>query len=256
MKVLGVKQTQQKTYNILPLDGIWLKTMGKLPKGFHGIVWGRPGNGKTEFCVKLAKELTKYSEVLWLSYEQGHGYDLQSAINRNKMEEVSGRFFISDPNENLAPGITYLQDLDNYLSKRGSPDTVFIDSLDYTRFNEDAYKYLKKRFKTKSFIWIAHGKGRVLKSEIGDKILFDCGFGIFVSKFIAWPEKSRFGGDMPMVIYEDRARVLCPEFFDKKEKKEKSAQKNAKILEIVPQDAAKAENGSGTLHLPPSIAGG
>lgn len=229
---------QQKTYKLLPLSGEWAKTLGDLPRGFQGIIWGRPGNGKTEFCVKMAKYLAEFGDVLWLSYEQGHGYDLQKALNRNNMQEVSGKVFISDPNGDFEEGQTYLTDLDNYLSKRGSATFVFIDSLDYTKFTERDYKFLKEKYKNKGFVWIAHGKGRGLKSEIGDKILFDSGFGICVSKFIAWPEKSRFGGDEPMVIYEDRARVLNPDFFEKREKIKKGGKKVAETAENVALDAA------------------
>ncbi|MBC7399824.1 MAG: hypothetical protein H7289_07740 [Mucilaginibacter sp.] len=214
MKTLGVVQFQQKTFKILPIEGKWKATLGNIPAHFMMIIYGDSGNGKTELCIQLAKYLTQFGKVQWLSYEQGHGFDLQTAINRNKMQEVSGNFLVSDPIADLDANVSFREDLDNMLKKRNSADFVFIDSLDYTQFNWEDYDFLKKKYgNKKTFIWISHAKGKKPLKRIGEQIMYDGGIGIYIKDFIAHVTKNRFGGFEPYVIYEEKARQLNPLFF-------------------------------------------
>lgn len=218
MKVLGVKQFHQKKFKLLNLKKSKFNSiLGNVPKFFTAVIYGFSGNGKTEFTIMLAKELSKHGRVLWLSYEQRHGYDLQMASKRNEMHKTSGNFLVSDPLANLPKDVTLLQDLDNYLDRRGSADYVVIDSLDYTEFSKADYKYLKnKYFNKKGFIFIAHSsKNGSLNKAIGRDIVFDGGMGILVKDFIAYPDKNRFGGFEPFVVFEDQARKRNPIFFSK-----------------------------------------
>lgn len=212
-------------HTFLGFEGQFKATFGNVPKSFQCIIYGKPGQGKTEMCIQLAKYLADFGTVLWLSYEQGHGADLQAAINRNHMEEVSGRFYISDPLSNLQPGKTLLQDMMDYLSKRGSPEFIFIDSVDYTGFKKDDYLALKNRFKTKAFIWIGHASGKSHRKTIGEDIDFDGHITIWVDKYIGHVMKNRFSGFEPYIVYEERARMLNTEFFEKKDKAKNKGQK-------------------------------
>ncbi len=215
MKTLGVVQFQQKKFKLLAQpEGSFKKHLGGVPENFITIVFGNSGNGKTEYCIQLAKYFTQYGVAAWLSYEQGHGYDLQTAINRNKMEEVSGRFLVIDPVADLPPNTSFIEDLVKYLSKRNSPDFIFIDSIDYTRFTWDDYDLLKRKFgKKKTLIFISHANGKRPKSSIGERILYDGGIGIYVRDFIATVSKNRFGGFEDHIIYEKRAREINPLYF-------------------------------------------
>lgn len=220
MKVLGVKQFHQKTFKLLPLKNSPLKgILGNVPKYFTAVVYGYSGNGKTEFNIMLAKELSQHGKVLWLSYEQRHGYDLQKATKRNDMQDESGRFLVADPLEGLEEGVSLLEDLDNYLSRRGNADYIVFDSIDYTGFKWEDYEYLKnKYFDKKGFIFIAHStRTGQLRRSISERIMFDGGLGIHVKDFIAYPEKNRFGGFEPFVVFEERARERNPLYFAKGE---------------------------------------
>lgn len=218
MKVLGVIQFHQKKFKLLDLSKSRFKgLLGDLPRFFNLVIYGYSANGKTEFCIQLAKELTKFGKVLWLSYEQRHGYDLQKATKRNGMEEENGNFLIADPIGGKKEGVSFLEELDEYLSRRNSADYIFIDSLDYTGFSERDYFFLKEKYEgKKSLIFIAHAhKSGKMKKAISDKLMFDGGMGFLVKDFIAFPEKNRFGGNEPYVIYEERARQRNPLFFTK-----------------------------------------
>lgn len=220
MKVLGVKQFHQKTFKLLALKASkFAGILGKVPKYFTAVIYGFSGNGKTEFSITLAKELSKFGKVLWLSYEQRHGFDLQTATKRNEMQENSGKFLVADPLENLSEGTSLLEDLDTYLSGRGSADYIFIDSLDYTGFNMKDYKYLKnKYFGKKGFIFIAHSTYNGIPNKaVTRDIIFDGGMGLFVKDFIAFPTKNRFGGFDPYIVFEEQAKERNPLFFAKRE---------------------------------------
>jgi len=215
MKVLGVDQFHKKKYKIMPYDGRHIGALGRIPYNFVMVIYGESGNGKTECAVQLAKDLTPHGKAAWLSYEQGHGFDLHTASSRNKMEEVSGKFMVIDPNEGRKPGKTFLQELDEYLSKRGSPRFIFIDSLDYTRFTWEDYVYLKEKYgKTKSFIFIAHATGSKPKLRITEQIYYDGGIAWLVKNYMIWPKKNRFGGFEPSPVWEQKARELNPKYFN------------------------------------------
>jgi hypothetical protein len=239
MKVLGVKQFHQMRFRFLPLgDSPFAATMGKIPYNFIAVVYGFSGNGKTEFCMQLAKELCRFGKVGWLSYEQRHGSDLQEATRRNNMDEVSGNFYPIDPISNIPDGVGLLEDLDNYLKKRNAPDFIFIDSLDYTGFSFEDYVYLKNKYGgRKAFIFISHStKSGTLKARISERVVFDGGLGIFVSNYIAAPLKNRYGGFEPYVVWEERARLLNPLHFAKQVKEKKSKTKDRKKNDKVRDD--------------------
>lgn len=235
MKALGIKQFQQKSFKLMDLKGSPFEAiLAKVPMHFVCIIYGFSGNGKTEFCLQLAKELTKHGKVAWMSYEQRHGFDLQQATLRNGMQEVSGRFIPIDPIANLADNVSYLEDLDKYLSKRNSPDYIFFDSLDYTEWTLKDYVYLKEKYEgKKSFIFIAHtDESGKLELSVSRKVRRDGGIGIYVKDYIAHPKKNRFGNGEPYVIWEKKAREINPLFFDPKTKVEtKKANKQPELFE-------------------------
>lgn len=220
MKSLGVQQFLEKKFKLLEItDPQWQGILGHLPQGFVGSIHGKSGQGKTEFCVRLAKLLCRFGKAAWLSYEQGHGYDLQRAIIRNRIADVAGAFIPLDPNQKRKPGLSMYEELDQYLSRRGSPQYVFIDSLDYLELDFEQYKHLKLKHAKKGIIFINHEKGNEPKTAIGQRIAYDGTFTIQVKNYIASPVKSRVGGIAEYIIWEERARELNPLYFAQKETK-------------------------------------
>lgn len=228
MQPLGVVQFHQKKFQFLDLkDSPFEGLLGDVPRFFIAVVYGYSGNGKTELCIQWAKYFCNHGKVGWLSYEQRHGADLQKATIRNKMNEVSGSFILVDPLAKRTKGLSLLQELDLYLSKRNTPEFIFIDSLDYMRIRYADYEYLRdKYYGKKAIIFLAHAKrDGTPKKAITDDIIFDGGFGIQVKKYIAFPEKNRYGGMEPYVIYPERAEELNPAFFAKRAAASKRAKK-------------------------------
>ncbi len=227
------------------LKGEFAPHLGDIPFAFQMLIFGNSGNGKTEYCIRFAKALAKHGKVAWISYEQGHGFDLQIAVNRNRMNEVNGAFYIIDPNDSRDPNKSYIEELDDYLKKRNSPDFIFIDSVDYTRFTFDDYTFLKNKYgKRKAFIFISHANGKRPKSSIGERILYDGGIGVYVDKFIAYAQKNRFGGVEELMVYEKRARELNPGYFLAKVKAQSTAKQGALSAEKLNETPEK-------MHIPP-----
>lgn len=251
MKSLGIHQFQQKKFKLMGLKGEFAPHVGDIPYAFQMVVFGDSGNGKTEYCIRFAKALCRHGKVAWVSYEQGHGYDLQTACNRNSMQEVNGQFIVIDPNEGRDHGKSYLQELDDYLKRRNSPDFIFIDSVDYTRFAFEDYTFLKNKYgKRKAFIFISHANGKKPKSAIGERILYDGGLGIRIDKYIALVVKNRFGGFNDLMIWEAKAREVNPGYFLARAKNSPNSPKKGDLFA-----ENKVENPE-KLHVPPAQSEG
>ena len=183
-----------------------------------GIVYGDRGNGKTEYCMRMAKYLTRFANVNWLSYEQQHDSDLQDALNRNKMEEVAGKFFGINPLKNRDKSKSKFEEFRDYLRRKSCSKIVFVDSVDYIRMTTEEYFEVKEEFGNKKLlIFLSHANGNEPKSRTGRDIDYDGKFGIYVKRFIAFPKKNRMGGIADMIIWDERARVLNPLYFKKLE---------------------------------------
>ena len=219
MKPLGIVQFHEKKYKFLGFTDEWKNFIGDPGENFVGVIYGQSGQGKTEFTLRLAKYFCSFSNVAWISYEQGHDYDLQKATIRNKMEEVAGKFIPIDPFEKRNPKKTLIQELEEYIAKRSSARIVFIDSIDYLEPDLEWYKHIKRTYgKKKIIIFISHeGSDGKPDLKVTKKIAYDGKLTIRVFKFLARTVKNRLGGSGNYCIWEKEARRLDPIFFKKVE---------------------------------------
>ncbi|QEM13455.1 hypothetical protein [Mucilaginibacter rubeus] len=242
MNTIGVFQINQKKYDTIELLGKYRHTISRIPKNAHITFYGDSGQGKTEAVMQFVKELCLVGlSVDWVSYEQGHGYDLQLCVNRNNMIEVAEYFQLTDPDGNKDENTSYFDDLVTKVGKRGSADIFVIDSVQFTDFKVEDFKYLLKKFKKKGFIWISHKEpsGKLPKGSVAQDIARLGHITILVKNYIAEPLKNRFGGNEKYVIYEQRARLLEPKFFaalDKKNKTENTVKEIFESEEVTSED--------------------
>jgi len=218
MHGIGVDQLLKKKFKYLKLGAEFNGIMGDYPAGIQGLVYGESSQGKSSFCMQLAKSFCMNDyKVGWWSYEQGHSATMQRALSLNNMQEVSGLFIPINPFAKMseevpgeAEGDHYCRDLCTAIEKRNSPQIGFIDSGDYTEFTKANYKKAKRvcERKNRNLIWIAHGEGKVIENTVMRKIGFDGEFTIFVKDYVAYPVKSRLGGSEPYIIYPEKVKEI------------------------------------------------
>lgn len=196
MKAVGITEFLSKEFDAYPFEGEWLDTFGEPEKNFVILMFGDPGNGKTEFAVKLTKYLSSFKKVLYCSSEQGISKSLQDAIKRNDMADIKGKVFFTK-------GETF-DDLVIRLKRRASPGIVIIDSLDYMKLTAEQFKLLRKLFPKKAFIIISWAKNDKPKTQPAKDIEYMADIKVLVKDFKAYP-KSRFGGNKPFVIWKRTA---------------------------------------------------
>lgn len=206
MKTIGVSNFINKKFDIFPFEGEWKESFGEPEKNFQMIIYGDPGNGKTEFSVKFAKYLAGFRKVLYCSYEQGISKSLQDAIIRNNMEEVAGKIMF------LSGGSVL--ELSDYI-KKTSPGIIFIDSLDYMRLTTEQYKSLIKRHPKKAFVIITWSRNEAPKSQYAKDIEYMCDIKSYVENFRITKPRSRFGGNKEFVIWDNgKKAVRQPDLFN------------------------------------------
>jgi hypothetical protein len=243
MKSLGTKQFEQKTYKTIKVSEQWRRFLGNLMHGFKMLVYGESGNGKTEFLLQFVKEMVSHGIVSYISYEQGHGMDLQMAIRRNKDDNWNGGVIWIDPWHGLPEKFKepliidgkqaspQFQELVHYLRKRSSGDFIFIDSIQDSLFEWHEYKYLVQHFKRKSFVFISLAESKKPKGSVAKAIKANTHLALEIRDYIAFNAKNRMMGDGEWIIWEQKAMENNPLYFEmqqKKQKKEKRTKSKVK----------------------------
>ncbi len=197
-RAIGISQFMDKNFITYPFDGKWLESFGEPEKNFKMIVYGHSGNGKTEFCIQLAKYMASFTKVYYNSFEQGISKSLQDALHRNNMREVTGKVMFGDKES--------VQEMDARLSNRNAPQVCFIDSRDYINLTTQQFKWLIERHKRKCFIIICWEKSGLPKGEYAKDIEFMCDIKVRVSQFKAYI-RGRFGGNKTYTIWNRNAKA-------------------------------------------------
>lgn len=206
MKTIGVNNFIKKNFDTFPFEGAFLESFGEPEKNFKMIIYGDPGNGKTEFSVRFAKYLAGFRKVLYCSYEQGISKSLQVSIIRNNMEEVSGKIMFLEGGS--------VVELSNYI-KKSRPGIIFIDSLDYMRLTTEQYKTLTKAHPKRAFVIVTWSRNEAPKSQYAKDIEYMCDIKSYVENFRITKPRSRFGGNKEFVIWDNGKKVVKqPSLFD------------------------------------------
>jgi hypothetical protein len=199
-KVIGVQQLLAKKYRLVEgLTPEMKDSLGDIEDAFTAIVYGRSGHGKTNFTIKVIKELTHAldARAIYNSLEEGHGKTIQDLAIRHNLQE-HGNYIKFVDNE---PFVEFLK----RLQKKNSPKIGVIDSVQYMNLTFDEYKQLKEGCRKKILLFISHEEGGKPKGSVAKAIQYDANIKIRVEGFIAFVT-SRYGGNKNYVIAEDRAK--------------------------------------------------
>lgn len=195
-------------FKTLEFKGEWLKLIGEPEVAGSWIIWGLSGNGKTRFCLQLAKYLASFQKVFYNTKEEGLKKSFHNAVSAVGLKGVGDKFAFHSEN---------LYQMMARLYKKRSPNIVIVDSVQFLGMTKEQYDMLLSEFPKKLFIFISHAKGHEPKGEVADAIRYNSDVKIEVFKFLAMPrENTRFGGSKPFVIWEEGYRRERMKLADKK----------------------------------------
>ncbi len=196
-RAVSVDDLLKKKFVELDLPKPFKKLLGEPERSGVWLIWGESFNGKTSFCMQLAKALTPSGNVFYNTLEEGARKSMQQAIIRANMKEVKRRFVIGNCES--------IEDLKIRLRRKKSPHIVFIDSIQYTGLNKVEYKKLKQEFPNKLFIFVSHADGKNPEGSLAKFVKYDADIKIRVEGYKAM-SLSRLGGDKePYIIWEQGA---------------------------------------------------
>lgn len=198
MRTIGITAFLERKFDTFPLEGAWLAALGEPEKNFKMILFGKPGNGKTEFAIQMAKYFAQFTKVYYNSFEQGISKTLQDALKRNNMQEVVGRVVFGDKET--------FEEMMQRLSGKNAPQIVIIDSRDYLNLTGQQYKALTEAHPRKAFVIICWESGGKPKGEHAKAIEYMCDIKCYVRNFVMEP-RSRFGGNEKFVIWDRKQNI-------------------------------------------------
>jgi len=141
-------------------------------------VSGQSASGKSSFVMQLAKKLCEYSSVLYLSYEEGISQSFKERMEREKMNEVQGRFRVALDDS--------IAEVEERLKRSRSPHFVIVDSFQYAGWGYEDAKRLVNEFPKKSFIFISQEyKGQPL-GKAAARLRYMAGIKVRVVGFVAY----------------------------------------------------------------------
>lgn len=197
-KALSVSQVLAQKKETFSLSPEWRDMIGVPEACGTWIVWGKSGNGKSSFVMKLAKELCRFGPVLYDSLEEGVGLTMMNTLERFGMMESNGNLrFVSESMEALA----------ERLEKRRSPRIVIVDSFQYTGMSYRDYIAFKERFPAHLIVYVSHASGSEPKGKSAVDVMYDASLKVWVEGYRAF-SKGRFIGEKGYLdVWQEKAEV-------------------------------------------------
>lgn len=184
----------------MEFEGPWREHMGQPERKGTIIICGPSFNGKTRYAIKLCKQLSYFTKVLYNSYEEAGRDSLRQAFEQEGMRERNGHIQVLDGEP--------IDELAERLSQKRSAGAVIIDSLQYTRMSYEDYVKLTREFSDKLFVFISHADGKKPAGTTAERVWYDAGVKVWVSMYTAYAQ-SRYGGGEPYVIWQKRVDELA-----------------------------------------------
>lgn len=203
MKGVSIDRLKKMTFHNYNFEGSWKDSFGNPPIDAQWMIYGESGNGKTEFCVQLAEYYTNFGRVAYISLEQGVGSTIQQPFSRYEFKNQYDCKLYRRSNRKLSS----YEEVKEFVEKTNFR-IIIIDSLDYMKAKAIDYIELSEiaKRRKRTLINVAWGKGEKPKSSAGEDIEFMVDEKLHVKKYAIPEPKSRCGGNMPFVIWEEKAK--------------------------------------------------
>lgn len=179
-KIRSSSEIRDLKYDIFPFTGKWGDFFGTPQFSFHVGVFGRPGEGKSTFCVQFADYLAKnFGKVIYISGEEGLAKTVQDKLVNNGINNPY--LFFGD--------IRSYEEITSEIPNEYH--FIFIDSLDTLKIDKFKVKALKEHYPQSSFVTISQSTkdGKMRGSQ---EIMHDNDVMVKVEKGIAVTIKNRF----------------------------------------------------------------
>jgi hypothetical protein len=149
MRALTIKNLYEKRHETFEFTGHWANIFGTPTTTGCWLIYGQDKNGKTRAALRLAKYLSNFTRVLYVSAEEG---DDKSFIDTVKWADIT----LSDRIQVLI--YESIEELSSRLKKRKAPGVVFLDNLTIyaDELNGSLLKNLIKDHPRTLFIFMAH----------------------------------------------------------------------------------------------------
>jgi len=182
MRNWSIKNIEDRKYDFVPFSPRFADLFGKTEATGNWIVYGKSGQGKSSFCLQLAKEFDEIGKkVLFVSLEMGDSYDFQQALANAGIRSGCSRISFTDS--------CHPEELKEELSKQRSADVIIIDSLQYFidlyRVRAADFIELRSKFKKKVFVYISHMKGNDVDGDTAYDLKKDAFKRIHIEHFKA-----------------------------------------------------------------------
>jgi predicted ATP-dependent serine protease len=178
---MSSKAFREMTYPAITFQSKWGNFFGEPSTTFHLVVHGKPGEGKSTFCIQFAYYLAKHhGNTIYISGEEGFSKTLQLKVNMMNAEHP--RLFFTD-----------LKSCDEIKAeiKNDKFHFIFMDSLDTLGINAEKMRELKKLYPASAFITISQSTkaGGMRGSQ---EIIHDADIEVYIRNGIAVTNKNRF----------------------------------------------------------------
>ncbi len=180
-KLISSQELRAMNYKSLNFQGKWKDFFGTPAIVFHLAVHGKPGEGKSTFCIQFADYLAKnFGKVVYVSGEEGFSKTLRDKVVNNKIDNPY--LFFADIN-------SYDQIKNEIENNRFH--FIFIDSLDTLRIDAVRLRELKEYYPQSAFITISQSTkdGKMRGSQ---EITHDTDIAAKVEDGIAITTKNRY----------------------------------------------------------------
>jgi hypothetical protein len=142
--IMSSKELMNYSYDCYTFQGKWHELIGDPGKKFHMMVFGRPKQGKSIFCVQFANYFsTNFGPVLYVAAEEGFSVTLQKKIRE---------FGMANPNMDFANYRTYEQIKAALQAKKYK--LVFIDSVNFIKITPEQIEELKAENPGTAFVTV------------------------------------------------------------------------------------------------------